>query len=122
MFIQEVTTEYLCVSKTVPQARNTAKDKAQSFSSLEVLMEKTEIRQIVTQTRASQVPQWPTTHLPIQEARVRSLGWECLSGAETTPGFLPENSMDRVVLVGYGPWGSQKLRHSCACTQACLHK
>ena len=33
VFIQEVTPKHLCVSKTVPQIRNTAKDKAQSFSS-----------------------------------------------------------------------------------------
>ena len=46
----------------------------------------------------------------MQEARVRSLGWEDLleKGMATHSIFLPEECYRQRSLVGYGPWGRKE--------------
>ena len=53
-------------------------------------------------------------HLPtMRETQVRSLGWEDPLEKEmaTHPVFWPGESHGQRILVGYSPWGSQRVRH-----------
>ena len=58
--------------------------------------------------RASQVAQWQRIHLPMQETRVRSLGWEDPLEKETAThsAFLPGKSHGQRSLVGLQASGS----------------
>ena len=51
-----------------------------------------------------------------QETQVRSLGWEdpWRRKRQPMPVFLPGKSHGQRSLVGYSPWGSQRVRHDLA--------
>ena len=50
---------------------------------------------------------------PMQESWVQSLGQEDLQkGMQPTPAFLPGKSHGQRSLVGYSPWGQQRVKHN----------
>ena len=69
--------------------------------------------------RASLVAQWSRIHLPMQEMRVRSLGWEAPLEKEmvTHSSILAGKSHGQRSLVGCSPRGRKRIRHILASKQ-----
>ena len=67
----------------------------------------------------SPVAQWYRICLPMQETRVRSLSWEdsWRRKWQPAPVVLPGKSHGQRSLVGYSPWGLQRVRHDLATKQ-----
>ena len=64
---------------------------------------------------ASQVAQWWTIHLPMQETQIQSLGQEdSLEKEMATPVFLPGKSHGQRSLVDCSPWGHKRVGYNLA--------
>ena len=68
---------------------------------------------------ASLVAQWWRIALPVQETQIQSLGWEdpLEKKWQPTPVFLPGKSHGQRSLVGYSPWGCNRVAHDTAAEQ-----